>query len=105
MVGVVSNDVESDISELDIDEFEISDDELTALALAADPDAPIGDDAVPVGSLQAEGDPLLPSWYMPVSASRARKDWRAVVAIAIAVGLVLINAFAICVTYGFPEIP
>jgi hypothetical protein len=105
MVGVVSNDVESDISELDLDEFEISDEELTALALAADPDAPIGDDAVPVSSLQADGDPLLPSWYMPVSASRARKDWRAVVAIAIAVGLVLINAFAICVTYGFPEIP
>jgi hypothetical protein len=101
----VSNDVDSDISELDIDEFEISDEELTALALAADPDAPIADDAVPVSSLQAEGDPLLPSWYMPVSASRARKDWRAVVAVAIAVGLVLINAFAICVTYGFPEIP
>ena len=101
----MSNDVESDISELGIDEFEISDEELTALALAADPDAPIADDAVPVGSLQAEGDPLLPSWYMPVSASRARKDWRAVVAVAIAVGLVLINAFAICVTYGFPEIP
>ena len=55
--------------------------------------------------MQAEGDPLLPSWYMPVSASRARRDWRAVVAVAIAVGLVLINAFAICVTYGFPEIP
>ena len=101
----MSNDVESDISELGIDEFEISDEELTALALAADPDAPLAADAVPVGSLQAEGDPLLPSWYMPVSASRARKDWRAVVAVAIAVGLVLINAFAICVTYGFPEIP
>ena len=105
MVGVVSNHVETDISELDLREFEISDEELTALALAADPDAPIADDAVPVRSLQAEGDPLLPLWYMPVSASRARKDWRAVVAVAIAVGLVLINAFAICVTYGFPEIP
>jgi hypothetical protein len=101
----VSNDVDNDISELDLDEFEISDEELTALALAADPDAPIADDAVPVRSLQAEGDPLLPTWYMPVSASRARKDWRAVVAVAIAVGLVLINACAICVTYGFPEIP
>ena len=101
----MSNDVGNDISELDLDEFEISDEELTALALAADPDAPIADDAVPVRSPQAEGEPLLPSWYMPVSASRARRDWRAVVAIAIAVGLVLINAFAICVTYGVPEIP
>ena len=101
----MSNDVEGDINELDLDEFEISDEELTALALAADPDAPIDDDAVPVHSLRAEGDPLLPMWYMPVSASRARRDWRAVVAVGIAVGLVLINAFAICVTYGFPEIP
>ena len=101
----MSNDVDNDISEPESSEFEIGDEELTALALAADPDAPIADDAVPVRSLQAEGDPLLPLWYMPVSASRARKDWRAVVAIGIAVGLVLINAFAICVTYGFPEIP
>ena len=97
--------IRSERFELDLDEFEISDEELTALALAADPDAPIADDAVPVRSLQAEGDPLLPAWYMPVSASRARRDWRAVVAVGIAVGLVLINAFAICVTYGFPEIP
>ena len=42
---------------------------------------------------------------MPAAASSARGDWRAMVAVAIAVGLVLINAFAICVTYGFPEIP
>lgn len=101
----MSYDVDNDISELGLDQFEISDEELTALALAADPEAPIGDDALPVRSLQAQGDPLLPQWYMPVSASRARRDWRAVVAVAVAVGLVLINAFAICVTYGFPEIP
>lgn len=97
--------VDTEVDELEADDFEISDEELTALALAADPGSPFADDAVPVRSLRAEGDPLLPDWYMPVSASRARRDWRAVVAIAIAVGLVLINAFAICVTYGFPEIP
>jgi hypothetical protein len=93
------------VNELEADDFEISDEELTALALAAEPDSPFAGDAVPVRSLRAEGEPLLPDWYMPVSASRARRDWRAVVAVAIAVGLVLINAFAICVTYGFPEIP
>ena len=99
------HDVDNETRTIEVDDFEISDEELTALALAAEPGSPFADDAVPVRSLQAEGDPLLPDWYMPVSASRARKDWRAVVAIAIAVGLVLINAFAICVTYGFPEIP
>ena len=99
------HDVDNETRTIEVDDFEISDEELTALALAAEPGSPFADDAVPVRSLQAEGVPLLPDWYMPVSASRARKDWRAVVAIAIAVGLVLINAFAICVTYGFPEIP
>ena len=90
MVGVVSNDVETDISELDLSEFEISDEELTALALSADPDAPIADDAVPVRSLQAEGDPLLPLWYMPgVGGGPKGLAGRGRHAV---VGLVLINA-------------
>jgi hypothetical protein len=96
----VLDDLDSDISDLDI-----SDEELSALALAADPDPTSDDDAVPLRSLDGEESSLLPDWYMPIAQSRARSDWRAVVAIAIAVGLVLINAFAICVTYGFPEIP
>jgi hypothetical protein len=100
----VLDDVDTDLTDLDTD-FDISDEELTALALAADPDMPVADDAVPLHSLRAEGEPLLPEWYMPVSASRARSDWRAVVAVAISAGLVLINAFAICVTNGFPQIP
>jgi hypothetical protein len=100
----MADDVVDDVLDLDAD-FRISDEELTALALAADPNAELDDDAVPLHSLRAEGTPLLPEWSMPVSASRARSDWRAAVAVAIAVGLVLINAFAICVTYGFPEIP
>lgn len=94
------DDVDTDISDLDI-----TDEELAELALAADPDVPIGDDAVPFHSMQAAGTPLLPEWYMPVAPSRPRSDWRAAVAVAISVGLVLINAFAICVTNGFPEIP
>jgi hypothetical protein len=85
-------------------EFDISDEELTALALAADPDLAIADDAVPFRTLHADGAPLLPEWYMPVSEGRARSDWRSRVAIGIAAGLVLINAFGICVTYGIPQI-
>ncbi len=89
---------------LDDVDLEISEDELTALALAADPDLPLADDAVPFRSMQAEGAPLLPDWYMPVAPSRARRDWRSRVAISIAVGLVFINGFGICVTNGFPQL-
>jgi hypothetical protein len=85
-------------------DLDISDEELTALALAADPNGPVAADAVPFRSLQADMAPLLPDWYMPASSSRARRDWRSRVAISIAVGMVLINAFGICVTNGFPQI-
>jgi hypothetical protein len=96
----MSEDVDTDFSDLDI-----SDDELAELALAADPNAPLDDDAVPFNSTQTDEPALLPAWYMPVDASRVRSDWRGVVALGIAVGLVLCNAFAICVTNGFPSMP
>ena len=99
------DDVDTDISNLDFTDLDISDAELAELALAADPDAQVEDDAVPLRSLGADDTSLLPEWYMPTVQRRATSDWRAAVAVAIAVGLVLINAFAICVTYGFPEIP
>ena len=85
--------------------FDITDDELTALALAADPNAPLAADAVPLRLLNAEGEPLLPEWYMPASAGRVRRDWRSRVAISMAVGIVLINACGICITNGFAELP
>ena len=96
----MSNDVDTDISDLDL-----SDEELAELAMSANPDAPVEDDAVPLRSLGADDSTLLPDWYMPVVQRRASSDWRAAVAVAIAVGLVLINAFAICVTYGVPSMP
>ena len=45
------------------DDVLISDEELTALALAADPTELLDDDAVPFDGGSAEG--LLPDWYMP----------------------------------------
>ena len=62
--------------------FDITDEELTELALAADPDVSLGDDAVPLRPLTADGDPLLPEWYMPAPGGRARRDWRSRVAIS-----------------------
>jgi hypothetical protein len=100
----VLDDVDTDVTDRETDDFEITDEELAALALAADPDDPFADDAVPLQSLLADGEALLPQWYMPVAASRARRDWRSRVSISLAVGLVFISSFGICVTNGWPQI-
>ena len=82
-------------------------DELTALALAADPDAPVEPDAVP-WSLGDRGAALLPEWYMPgtlradaLGANRRRRAW---VVAGIVLALLIVNGAGLCVTYGFPEI-
>ena len=78
-------------------------DELTAEALAADPDAPLDDDAEPF----TEGSPgpgLLPDWYMPMPTSIRRTRPRVVMVSAIVLALLVVNGAGLCVTYGFPEI-
>lgn len=82
----------------------LTDDELTALALAADPDVDLGDDAVSLWDLEkteAEGD-LLPSWYMPSPMVGARlQGWKRSVGLVIIVSFLLINAAGLCSTYGW----
>ncbi len=75
----------------------MTDEELTALALAADPDAPLADDAVPFWPLDA-GD--LPDWYMPVASGGVRPGWRRRVALVLISTFLLINAAGLCSTYG-----
>ena len=84
------------------DELPFSDDDLTALALAADPDAPIDDDAVPFGGF-AESE-LLPAWYMPEPQVTGRSPRRTLVVAAIVGSLLAVNGVGLCVTYGLPEI-
>lgn len=82
----------------------ILDDELTALALAADPDQPVDPDALPISLSTAATSGLLPEWYMPASSSTRRgRAGRALLG-ALVLMLVMINAVGLCVTYGFPEI-
>ena len=81
----------------------ISDEELTALALAGDPDAPLPADAVNLWELGAADDAtLLPSWYMPspMAGARRLRGWRRRVAILLIVAFVLIDAYGLCSTYG-----
>ena len=57
------------------------DDELTALALAADPDQPIDPDARPfVMGDDARGP--LPSWYMPAPAARMQEPWQVAIVVS-----------------------
>lgn len=81
----------------------LSDEELATLALAADPDPELGDDAVPIRALdRPASDPLLPSWYMPAPAASggARPVWQRRVAVGVVSSILLINAAGLCVTYG-----
>lgn len=86
------------------DEFtaDLTDDELTALALAADLDAPIPDDAVPFDISPGIAAELLPAWYMPAPSLR-RSRARTVVLTGVAVALFVINVGGVCVTYGIPD--
>ena len=80
-----------------------SDDELDELALAADPDAPIPDDAVPFGTSERDGA-LLPQWYMPAPGPVRRTRPRVFMVSVIIAALLVVNGAGLCVTYGFPEI-
>jgi hypothetical protein len=79
----------------------LSDDELTALALAADPRELLDPDAVPwTGATALSQGPLL-DWYMPRATATRRGRPTMVVIAAIIVGILVINAFGLCITSGF----
>ena len=82
----------------------ITDDELTALALAADPDRPVGPDAVAIGISSAATSGLLPAWYMPEPLSAGAGKARRLLLGGVVLALVVINGAGLCVTYGIPEI-
>jgi len=85
----------------------ITEEELTALALAADPDADLGDDAVSLWDVApAASEDLLPEWYMPAAMAGVRlvHGWRRTVVLVIIVSFLLINAYGLCSTYGWVSI-
>ena len=97
-----------DVDLTSTDKQALTDDELTELALAADPDAPIAADAVPLGELLAAGgssggNELLPGWYMPVpmGGGRLLTGWRRRTVLVIVASFLLINAYGLCSTYGW----
>ena len=79
----------------------VSDDELSALALAADPDTIVPDDAVSLWDPAGQGP--LPGWYMPVISAgpRVHPRWRRRVAMAIIFAFLVVDAYGLCSTYGY----
>jgi hypothetical protein len=80
--------------------WEITDAELTALALAADPDQPLDPDAAPLSLIADPGWSALPSWYMPPVMMRGASRWRTGVVVTLVAAFLLINALGLCITYG-----
>lgn len=78
-----------------------SDDELTELALEADPNALLEPDAVAWHGSFGLQSGLLPEWYMPTPRSSRQGPWPRAVVIALIAGFLLINAFGLCITSGF----
>lgn len=80
---------------------ELTDDELAALAMSADPTERLSADAVPVAGSVPEADGPLPGWYMPAVARVVDTPGRRGVAIVVTGAFLLINALGLCATYGF----
>ncbi len=78
----------------------ITEAELTELALAADPDAPLAEDAVPLSVYLDEAPGLLPPWYMPCPLVGGGMSWRVPVELVFVAALVIIEAFGLCSTFG-----
>lgn len=79
----------------------LSDEELTALALAADPNVVLADDAQPWRpDLVASGE-ALPDWYMPRATASHWGTWSKAVVVVLIVGFLVIDGFGLCITSGF----
>jgi hypothetical protein len=70
--------------------------------MAADPSAPLDDDAVPIWVVLDGGtSPSLPAWYLPQTGPiGAQRGWRRWVGLVLIVALVAIPAAGLCITYG-----
>jgi hypothetical protein len=82
-----------------------TDAELTALALAADPDLPLDESAVPISIYLAQLPIRLPDWYMPPAMVRGCKRWRIPIVLTIVAAFVIIEAFGLCNTFGQLTLP
>ncbi|GAC1388134.1 MAG: hypothetical protein NVSMB4_14500 [Acidimicrobiales bacterium] len=80
-----------------------TDDELAALAMSADPELALGDDAVSFWDVVgARDEALLPTWYMPSPRTGTLRltGWRRRLVMLLIIAFLLIDAAGLCSTYG-----
>jgi hypothetical protein len=79
----------------------LTEEELTRLALEADLDAPLSQDAIPLSLHLAQfAGAALPDWYMAPATSARGRGWRTPVVMGIIFAFVLIEALGLCNTFG-----
>ena len=78
-----------------------TDEELTALAMAAEPTLSLDDDAVAWDGGVSRTPSLLPNWYMPTPSYYVRGRGTRFVVVTLIVGFLVIDAFGLCITSGF----
>jgi hypothetical protein len=96
----VDQGMQAELMGSEADEDRFTEAELTALALSADPDAPLDADAVPLSWYLAQSPDSLPPWYMPTAMARPGKRWRIPVVVSLVAAFLIIEAFGLCSTYG-----
>ena len=87
-----------------VEPTQITDDELCAEALSADPESAVAADAVSIWDVVGQAPQPLPAWYMPAPMGGSLSGWRRHFArfnIALIIAsFVAINAYGLCNTYG-----
>jgi hypothetical protein len=78
----------------------ISDEELTTMALSADPNQEPDPDAVPMEIYPAESLGFLPLSYMPPVMAGVSAWWRTPIVVLLVVAFLAIDAAGLCMTYG-----
>ena len=108
-VTAITRDLSHTITEGPVDETPgvdempgtFTDAELTALALAADPDQPLNSDAVPMSDyLSSQSVGLLPEWYMAPAMTRHISRVPQFIVMVVIGAFLLIEAVGLCSTYG-----
>ena len=79
----------------------LTDEDLTALALAADVEQPVAHDAIPLDAyLRRAGPAPLPEWYMPIAVRLGPSRGRRMVVLIVVAAFLALNAAGLCSTYG-----